>query len=101
MARKLKTKNGRAVYARRKVIVEPVFGQMHTRQNAKQLLLRGLEQAKEPPFRERSLIVRVWPPGRFAQSEERATVSTYPRPTAERQPFLGDSSGGPVSRGRR
>jgi len=33
--------------------------------------------------------------------EERATVSTYPRPTAERQPFLGDSSGGPVSRGRR
>ena len=46
MARKLKTKPGRAVYARRKVIVEPVFGQMHTRQNAKQLLLRGLEQAK-------------------------------------------------------
>jgi len=46
MARKLKTKNGRAVYARRKVIVEPVFGQMHTRQNAKHLLLRGLEQAK-------------------------------------------------------
>jgi len=46
MARKLKTKTGQAVYARRKVIVEPVFGQMHTRQNAKHLLLRGLEQAK-------------------------------------------------------
>jgi transposase len=46
MARTLKTKNGRSVYARRKVIVEPVFGQMHTRQNAKHLLLRGLEQAK-------------------------------------------------------
>ncbi|NMR21582.1 IS1182 family transposase [Cellulomonas fimi] len=45
MARKLATKNGRAVYARRKVIVEPVFGQMSILQNAKQLLLRGLEGA--------------------------------------------------------
>ena len=46
MARKLKTKKGRAVYARRKVIVEPVFGQMPTLQNAKHLLLRGLDGAK-------------------------------------------------------
>jgi transposase len=46
MARKLKTKRGHTVYARRKVIVEPVFGQMATLQNAKQLLLRGLEQAR-------------------------------------------------------
>ena len=46
MARKLKTKRGRTVYARRKVIVEPVFGQMATLQNAKQLLLRGLDGAK-------------------------------------------------------
>jgi transposase len=45
MARKLTTKNGRAAYARRKVIVEPVFGQMSTLQNAKQLLLRGLDGA--------------------------------------------------------
>jgi hypothetical protein len=35
MARKLKTKNGQAVYARRKVIVEPVFGQMQTVHDAK------------------------------------------------------------------
>lgn len=42
MARKLKTKYGKKVYARRKVIVEPVFGQIHTRQG-KHLLLRGLE----------------------------------------------------------
>ena len=42
----LVTKNGRAAYARRKVIVEPVFGQMATLQNAKQLLLRGLDGAK-------------------------------------------------------
>ena len=46
MARKLATTKGRMVYARRKSIVEPVFGQMHTLQNAKQLLLRGLDQAR-------------------------------------------------------
>ena len=46
MARKLTTSKGRNVYARRKAIVEPVFGQMHTLQNAKQLLLRGLDQAR-------------------------------------------------------
>lgn len=46
MARKLKTKEGRAVYARRKAIVEPVFGQMHTVQDAKRLLLRGKQAAR-------------------------------------------------------
>lgn len=46
MARKLTTKKGQQVYARRKAIVEPVFGQMSTLQNAKHLLLRGLEQAR-------------------------------------------------------
>ena len=46
MARKLTTRKGRAAYARRKVIVEPVFGQMATLQNAKQLLLRGLDGAR-------------------------------------------------------
>ena len=46
MARKLSTLKGRAVYARRKAIVEPVFGQMSTLQNAKHLLLHGLNQAR-------------------------------------------------------
>jgi transposase len=46
MARKLATKTGHAVYARRKAIVEPVFGQMSTLQNAKHLLLRGLDGAR-------------------------------------------------------
>jgi transposase len=41
MARKLATKKGRATYARRKAIVEPVFGQLQTVQDARQLLLRG------------------------------------------------------------
>ena len=45
MARKLKTKKGHAVYARRKAIVEPVFGQMDTVQDASQLLLRGSGEA--------------------------------------------------------
>jgi hypothetical protein len=46
MARKLKTKSGREVYSRRKTIVEPVFGQMTTTQNARQLLLRGKDAAR-------------------------------------------------------
>ncbi|WP_370360735.1 IS1182 family transposase [Catenulispora sp. MAP12-49] len=41
MARKLRTKPGRAAYARRKAIVEPVFGQIMTCQNGRELLLRG------------------------------------------------------------
>jgi hypothetical protein len=46
MARRMRTKQGRVDYARRKAIVEPVFGQMKTRQNAKHLQLRGITGAK-------------------------------------------------------
>ena len=46
MARKLRTKKGKAIYARRKVIPEPVFGQMKTIQDAGQLLLRGHHAAR-------------------------------------------------------
>ena len=46
MARKLATKQGRAIYARRKAIVEPVFGQLQTVQDARQLLLRGKPAAR-------------------------------------------------------
>ena len=45
MARKLRTKPGRAAYARRKAIVEPVFGQIATLQG-KHVLLRGLATAR-------------------------------------------------------
>lgn len=41
MARKLRTKPGKAAYRRRKAIVEPVFGQIITCQNGRNLLLRG------------------------------------------------------------
>jgi DDE family transposase len=46
MARKLRTKPGRAAYRRRKAIVEPVFGQIMTCQNGRQLLLRGEDGAR-------------------------------------------------------
>lgn len=46
MARKLRTKAGRADYARRKAIVEPVFGQMKVRQHAGHLQLRGITGAQ-------------------------------------------------------
>ncbi len=45
MARKLRTKSGREVYARRKAIVEPVFGQISTLQG-KHVLLRGMKNAR-------------------------------------------------------
>jgi transposase len=46
MARKLATDAGAALYARRKTIVEPVFGQMQTVQHARQLRLRGTLAAR-------------------------------------------------------
>jgi transposase len=46
MARRLRTKPGRAAYARRKAIVEPVFGQIMTCQDGRQLLLRGQNGAR-------------------------------------------------------
>jgi transposase len=46
MARRLRTKPGRIDYARRKAIVEPVFGQMKVRQKAGHLRLRGLSGAE-------------------------------------------------------
>jgi hypothetical protein len=45
MARRLRTNKGRADYARRKAIIEPVFGQMKVKQNAGRLRLRGLAGA--------------------------------------------------------
>ncbi|MGZ4542600.1 MAG: transposase [Mycobacteriaceae bacterium] len=41
MSRKLHTKAGKRDYARRKAIVEPVFGQIKVAQSAHQLRLRG------------------------------------------------------------
>jgi ribonuclease HI len=46
MDRKLKTKVGAAIYARRKCIVEPVFGQIKQARGFRQFLLRGLEKVR-------------------------------------------------------
>lgn len=46
MRRKLQTKAGRAIYARRKAIVEPVFGQIKQRQGFRQFLLRGIQKVR-------------------------------------------------------
>lgn len=46
MRRKLRTKLGRSVYAERKKIVEPVFGQIKQARGFRQFLLRGLKKVK-------------------------------------------------------
>jgi len=46
MRRKLNTKKGKAIYARRKAIVEPVFGQVKEPRGLRQFLLRGLKKVR-------------------------------------------------------
>lgn len=47
MQRKLRTKKGRAVYARRKAIVEPVFGQIKAARGFLRFLLRGIGKVRD------------------------------------------------------
>jgi len=44
MARKLRSKQGSAIYAQRKTIVEPVNGQIKEARGLRRFLLRGLEK---------------------------------------------------------
>src|SRR5882672_10029963 len=46
MAAKVRTPAGKALYARRKVIVEPVFGQIKEARGFRRFLLRGLEKIR-------------------------------------------------------
>src|SRR3989449_3317738 len=46
MAAKVRTPEGKALYARRKVIVEPVFGQIKEVRGFRRFLLRGLEKIR-------------------------------------------------------
>jgi len=46
MRRKLNTKKGKAIYARRKAIVEPVFGQVKEPRGLRQFLLRGIKKVR-------------------------------------------------------
>jgi len=67
MRRKLQTKIGHATYAKRKEIVEPVFGQIKQARGFRQFLLRGVEKVKG----EWTLIctthniLKLWKSGRF------------------------------------
>ena len=46
MAAKVRSPEGRALYARRKVIVEPVFGQIKEARGFRRFLLRGLDKIR-------------------------------------------------------
>ena len=46
MQHKLRTEAGRAAYRRRKVIVEPVFGQIKEQRGFRRFSLRGLEKVR-------------------------------------------------------
>lgn len=46
MARKLRTQQGRETYARRKGMIEPIFGQIKHVRGFRQFLLRGLEKMR-------------------------------------------------------
>jgi hypothetical protein len=46
MRRRLKTKAGKSVYAARKAIVEPVFGQIKQARGFRQFLLRGIDKVR-------------------------------------------------------
>ena len=46
MAAKVRTPEGKALYARRQVIVEPVFGQIKEARGFRRFLLRGIENIR-------------------------------------------------------
>ena len=46
MTRKLQTQTGKAVYAARKCVVEPVFGQIKQARGFRQFVLRGIQKVK-------------------------------------------------------
>ncbi|MGF1579235.1 MAG: transposase, partial [Gemmataceae bacterium] len=46
MQQKLQSEEGRKIYSRRKVIVEPVFGQIKGARGLRRFLLRGLEKIR-------------------------------------------------------
>jgi len=77
MARKLRTTKGNAAYSRRKVIVEPVFGQMKTTQGA------GSAPAPRPRARPRGMAParRLPQPSKAVLLHHPSTAS--PVPTGE------------------
>jgi len=79
MAAKVRTPAGRAVYARRKVIVEPVFGQIKEVRGFRRFLLRGLQKIRG----EWSLVclthnlLKIWRYGRVLSRAEAVWRPVY------------------------
>ena len=46
MAHKLRTKKGRETYAKRKGMIEPIFGQIKQARGFRQFLLRGMDKMR-------------------------------------------------------
>lgn len=63
MARKLATGRGHKIYARRKAIVEPVFGQIKHARGFRQFLWRGLERVQQVCLSHNLLKLYAWGSG--------------------------------------
>jgi transposase len=86
MGRKLRTKAGRAHYARRKTIVEPVFGQIKEARGFRRFSLRGLEQVQA----EWQLVAAVHNLGKLFTSGRASRVLAGR--AARGQPALGEAA---------
>jgi transposase len=76
MARKLRTKKGRERYARRKGMVEPVFGQIKHGRGFRQFLLRGKKKMRSE-WRLVSLthnLLKLWRHGQNGQSNKQSKL---------------------------
>ena len=84
MAAKVHTPEGRALYARRKVIVEPVFGQIKEARGFRRFLLRGLQHIRGE-WRLVCLthnLLKIWRHGWAPIAVEQAARSLYGHATA-------------------
>jgi transposase len=84
MAAKVRTPEGRALYARRKVIVEPVFGQIKEARGFRRFLLRGLQHIRGA-WRLVCLthnLLKIWRHGWAPIAVEQAARSLYGHATA-------------------
>ncbi len=86
MGRKLRTKQGRAHYARRKTIVEPVFGQIKEARRFRRFSLRGLEQVQA----EWQLVALIHNLGKlFTSGRADRVVASWPKPRLTARLALG------------
>ena len=86
MGRKLRTKPGRAHYARRKTIVEPVFGQIKEARRFRRFSLRGLDQVQA----EWQLVALIHNLGKlFTSGRADRVLASWPEPRLTARLALG------------